>query len=290
MTDIVTPTELTELETGIQAEPAHDTPDCDNLTYEFIDSHCHFDDDAFAHDRPEVWLACQSRGVKTLVIPGVEPQQWPHAVVLSQTYAGVYYALGVHPWWIEKLSAADHETWQQRLRECVHSEKCVAIGECGLDGTINTPIADQLPVFEAHLELAQSCHKPVIIHSVKAHNDVLALLKKYHLPAGGVVHAFSGSLEQALAYWQLGFFVGIGGTITYERALKTRRAVAAMPLEAILLETDAPFMPLSGHQGQRNRPDLLPDVAKTLAELRAQTLQKIAQQTTYNAQTLFGWL
>lgn len=259
------------------------------MTCEYIDTHCHFDADSFAPHRAELWRDCLSSGVTTLVIPGVEPRQWLQARALSQCYAGVYYAQGIHPWWIEKLAVEDKETWLQKLSQSLDEKKCIAIGECGLDATLKTALENQKSIFELHLQLAQDLNKPVIIHSLKTHAEVLALLKKYRLPAGGVIHAFSGSLEQAQAYWQLGFYLGIGGTITYPRAAKTRRTITAMPLESLVLETDAPYMPLSGHQGQPNRPDLLPIIAQALADLRAQPLQKIAQQTRYNAQHLFGW-
>lgn len=298
MTDNIITIVPATLETGVQVQPVDEYPECENLTCEYIDTHCHFDADDFADDRPQLWQACNARGVKNLVIPGVEPSQWQVAAQLSQVYSGIYYAVGIHPWWIEKIlpdtlphgSAlqAESEAWCTDVRTQALAKACIAIGECGLDGTITTPIEQQLSLFEVHLQLANELAKPLIIHSVKAHNQVFALLKKYRPRAGGVIHAFSGSLQQAQAYWQLGFYLGVGGTITYERAKKTRHAFATLPLEAIVLETDAPYMPLSGHQGEPNRPDYLPDIAQALAHLRGQSLQEIAQQTTHNAKHLFG--
>lgn len=301
MTDDIINPALAAL-TGVQSQAEDAYPECENLIGEYVDTHCHFDADDFADQQPQLWQACCARGVKTLIIPGVEPAQWQTAAQLSQRYSGIYYAVGIHPWWIEKIlpdsllnnSSSQHsemlidDDWRRDLHTQVSAKNCVAIGECGLDGTITTPMVQQQQLFELHLQLAQELTKPLIIHSVKAHNDVFALLKKYRPRAGGVIHAFSGSLQQAQAYWQLGFYLGVGGTITYERAKKTRHAVTELPLEAIVLETDAPYMPLSGRQGEPNRPDYLPDIAHTLAQLRGQSLHHIAQQTTHNAKHLFG--
>jgi TatD DNase family protein len=138
-----------------------------------------------------------------------------------------------------------------------------------------------------HLQIAQETALPLIIHCHKAHNELIVDLKNFNFPAGGVIHAFSGSYEIAMTYWQMGFRLGIGGTITYERAHKTRQTVTRVPLEALLLETDAPDMPLNGNQGERNSPVNIVRIAQTLADLRGETLETIASQTTSNSQTLF---
>lgn len=289
------------VETGVKPEPTDEAPGCEHITYELIDTHCHFDADEFADKRSALWQACHACGVKKIIIPGVEPKQWQVAAQLSQTYSGIHYAVGIHPWWIEKIlpdtltqgltqgtALADSHDWHISLNDPSAIQHCVAIGECGLDGRITASLAQQQALFELHLQLAQDYEKPLIIHSVKAHAEILHLLKQYRPPKGGVIHAFSGSLQQAQHYWQLGFYLGIGGTITYERAQKTRHAVTHMPLEALVLETDAPYMPLAGHQGEPNRPDYLPTIAQTLAHLRNQPLDIIARQTTHNAKLLFG--
>lgn len=139
-----------------------------------------------------------------------------------------------------------------------------------------------------HLQLAIEFNKPVILHSVRAHHYLLPILKKYRPQRGGVIHAFSGSYETAKQYWDAGFYLGIGGTISYERAAKTRAAVQQMPLESLVLETDAPDMPLQGTQGQRNSPEKLLEIAHCLAALRAQSVEQIAQQTSANTWKLFG--
>lgn len=257
-----------------------------------FDSHCHFDFEEFDSDREQVWKACYQNGVRYLIIPGVAPQQWQTATAVANAHSNIYTGVGLHPWWIEK-SLPEEKTQHylsdigSALQQHFSQEKCVAIGECGLDALVQIPMHLQQQVLGLHLQLAQEVSVPLIIHCRKAHNELFAQLQQYNLPAGGVIHAFSGSYELAARYWSMGFRLGVGGTITYERANKTRDAVKQLPLESLLLETDAPDMPLQGKQGQRNSPENIPTVARVLAELRNEPLEKIAAQTTLNSQTLF---
>ena len=260
---------------------------------EFFDSHCHFDFDAFDHDRKVIWQHCDSLGVRQLMVPGVHPEQWNHAASIARQCAGIYFAVGVHPWWAEKINqgewnARQVENIRCKLQSALSDEKCVAIGECGLDALIATNFATQQQLLDVHLQLASECKLPVIIHCRKAHNELITQLKKYTLCAGGVIHAFSGSVDLAKTYWRLGFCLGIGGTITYERAQKTRETIKHLPIEALLLETDAPDMPISGQQGQRNTPENIPVIAQALADIRAEPVDYIAEKTTKNARRLFG--
>ena len=284
---------------------------------QFFDSHCHFDFTIFDKDRDFIWRECNALGITHLVIPGVAPEQWLTAAGISQHCNNIYFGVGLHPWWVEKSwvekswveksgvkkgwaekgvvkqdvtennFAQYLENIRQGLLLHIIQQNCIAIGECGLDGTIATPMDLQQQVLDIHLQLAQKISKPLIIHCRKAHNELLAQLKRYDLPAGGVIHGFSGSYELAASYWGMGFCLGIGGTITYERANKTRTAVKKLPLAAILLETDAPDMPLDGNQGERNSPAYIIEIAQTLADLRGETLHHIATQTTLNSRKLF---
>lgn len=269
---------------------------------QFFDSHCHFDFAIFDKDRDLIWRECDVLGITHLIIPGVAPEQWSTAAEIAQPYRNMYWGAGLHPWWINEESIKSNnikkdiaendielflKSLYQQLQKNIRQQKCIAIGECGLDATIETPIALQHQVLDIHLQLAQQISMPLIIHCRKAHNELLVQLKRYDLPAGGVIHGFSGSYELAASYWDMGFRLGIGGTITYERANKTRAAVKKLPLDAILLETDAPDMPLSGKQGERNSPAHIIDIAQTLADLRGEPLGKIAAQTTLNSRTLF---
>jgi TatD DNase family protein len=251
----------------------------------FIDSHCHFDFAEFDGDRANVWQSCKALGVDALVIPGVSPADLPRATQIASQNPGIYYAAGLHPWWVKENSAQDIVATQ--LRAAIKQPGCVAIGECGLDAVIDTPLALQLPLFELQLQLAAEQDLPIIIHCRRAHNELISVLKQTRLSRGGVIHAFSGSYDMAKQYWGMGFYLGIGGTITYDRAHKTRAAVKAMPLESLLLESDAPDMPLQGKQGQRNSPEYIPLIADALAQLCGESTATIAAQTTRNAQTLF---
>lgn len=262
----------------------------------FFDSHCHFDFARFDEDRMQVWQRALALGVKGLLIPGVEPAQWPVAHKLSHELPDCYFAVGIHPWWIGKLATdplalqfyafqmsrlMDEERISGRMR-------CVAIGETGLDKNIATPMAQQRDLLDWHIELANQFQRPLIVHSVKAHNELIAQCKKRKPLYGGVVHGFSGSYETAMQYINMGFYIGAGGTISYARAQKTRTAFARIPLEFVLLETDAPDMPLNGQQGQRNSPENIPRIAQFLAGLRGETVETIATVVWENNRRLFG--
>lgn len=255
-----------------------------------FDSHCHFDFAEFDADREEVWQRAQNLGVNNALIPGVSPEQWPRAQKLSDELPGLYHAVGIHPWWLKTAwpeAEPERANLADRMKTLLNGQRCIALAECGLDGAIDTPMEQQLAVVNWHLEVAQETGYPIIFHCHKAHHLLQPLLKKYALPQGGMIHAFSGSQQNAEDYWELGYYLGIGGTITYERAHKTRAAVKNLPLEALVLETDAPDMPLQGRQGQRNSPEYLPEVVHALAQLHQQHDATIAQQTTANAQRLF---
>jgi TatD DNase family protein len=259
----------------------------------FIDSHCHFDFVDFDQDRNALWLQAQRRGISKLLIPGVAPDQWQKAAEICAGDANMFFGVGVHPWWIASLYAEGFQQQQSaalrtQLLVAADAKQCVAIGECGLDKTIATNFSEQELLLKLHIEVAQSLAKPLIFHSVKSHSELLNYLKKYKPSAGGVIHGFSGSFELAMEFWQLGFYIGVGGTISYERAQKTRAAISKMPLAALLLETDAPDMPLQGKQGQRNSPLAIINVAQCLAQLREESLDIIAQQTSSNFCQLFG--
>lgn len=248
---------------------------------DLIDSHCHFDFQPL--QTAECWARCKAAGISGMIVPGVAVEQWQNAIDCTDLDAKIYFAAGIHPWWAEKSDS----DFQPLINETLNHPKCVAIGECGLDGAIDFPLEQQLPVFKQHLLLAKETERPLIIHSVKAHNEVIRQLKAHKLPAGGVIHAFTGSYEIARTYWDMGFYLGIGGSITYPRARKTRDAVARMPMESLLLETDAPDMPINGRQGETNSPEFLMEIACELAELKKTSVGIIACTTRENTFRLF---
>lgn len=250
-----------------------------------FDTHCHFDFEVFDEDRDQVWERCRQAGLTRLMIPGITPEQWPRAQALVARYPGLCFSAGLHPWWLDSRAG---QGWEASLAQALEHPGCVAVGECGLDKLIETPVSEQEAVLERQLAVAQQMRLPVILHCVRTHNELIRLLKRYPLERGGIIHAFSASPEIARTYWDMGFYLGVGGTVTYERAHKTRQALASMPLEALLLETDAPDMPLCARQGERNSPEYLPEVARVLADLRSEPVDRVIRQTTQNALRVFG--
>ena len=271
--------------------PPHDSLSMDSAATWF-DSHCHLDFDEFDSDRETLWAECRAAGIHRLMIPGVTPgEQWNRSAHWAAANPGVYYSLGFHPCWLAPWQhqplASVVTSWQADIARHLQSPLCRALGETGLDKRITTPLALQQQWLEWHIDLARQYQRPLMLHCVHAHAEMLALLKQHRPAQGGVVHAFSGSYEIAREYWALGFYLGIGGTITYERANKTRDAAKRLPLDAIVLETDAPDMPLQGRQGQRNSPIYLPQVAACLAQLRGEDCALIQQQVYHNTLQLF---
>ena len=246
-----------------------------------FDTHCHFDFAAFDADRDAVMQRGHQRGVSAWCVPGIEPQQWSRLPQFARDHPGTVFAVGLHPWWLEaylsgfKSIDRAEETLLVELRRSSADSACRAIGEFGLDALRGPPLALQQRFAAAQLSVACALDRPVILHCVRAHAELLTLLKASP-PLGGVVHGFSGSAEMAEQYWRLGLRIGVGGSITYERAAKTRRAVCRLPAEALVLETDAPDMPIAGRQGERNSPEYLPDILHCLATLRGEDATQLA--------------
>lgn len=262
----------------------------------FFDSHCHFDFPEFDPDRMQVWQGLGSLGVAGLLVPGVAPSQWPGAQALSHQLSGCYFALGIHPWWIDQIATdtAALDTYARQIHTIITKEntsdqsRCLAIGEAGLDKTIGTPLEQQLALLGWHIDLANDLDLPLIVHSVRTHNELISHCKRHRPVRGGVVHAFNGSYETAMQLIDLGFYLGAGGAISYPHANKTRTAFTRVPLGAVLIESDAPDMPLHGRQGQRNSPEHIPTIARILAELRGEDPEVLAAQLWQNHCHLFG--
>lgn len=247
-----------------------------------FDTHCHLDLPELAAAQPSHWLAAQQAGVARLLIPAVEQVAWQNLLQLRQHHAPWYIALGIHPWWAETAVAGALSELEQLLTQ--QSDQITAVGEIGLDFALDTSTFDvQQALFSRQLELAGKYHKPVILHHRKSQPQLLAELKRQQFTEGGILHAFSGSQQQAQAFISLGFKLGIGGTITYERSAKTRHTVSKLPLSSFVLETDAPAMPLSGFQGQVNTPAQLGRVFDAFCQLRQEPAADIAVQLWQNS-------
>ena len=251
-----------------------------------FDSHCHLDFSSFDADRPQLIDACVRQGIGHILIPATDVAGFERIMQLYHAYPQqLSFALGLHPWWLtdDTQPIAQLAEWLARKPSGL-----VAVGECGLDFAIDgANKTRQLAVLEQQFELAVAYQLPVILHVRKAHNELLRLLKAYP-SIRGVVHAFSGSLKLAEQYLERNLYLGVGGSITYLRANKTRHTIANVPLSALLLETDAPDMPLSGFQGLRNSPLQVAHIAKTLAELKQLPVANIVAQTNENGAQLFG--
>ena len=245
---------------------------------EIIDSHCHLDVSAFDADRRTVLQHARDRGVHGIVVPGVTAAGWQGLWELCAGEPDLYPALGLHPVYLDTHQATDIEG----LGDWLTDHRPVAIGEIGLDYYLRELDRERQQVlFEAQLEIARDAGLPVILHVRKSHDQVLASLKRIRVP-GGISHAFNGSLQQAQQYMDLGFRLGFGGMLTYERSSKLRALARQLPAEAIVLETDAPDMVVSRHRGERNSPEYLPQVLASLAEVRGETLGDLAARTLAN--------
>lgn len=249
-----------------------------------IDAHCHLDFAQFDRDRTEVFEAAKAEGVRRFIVPGTTRARWQQVLALGER-ADTSVCLGLHPYFVDQHQQADIAALDNLLSE--HSE-VVAVGECGIDGRFSDTLETQWHYFDAQLQLAKQHSLPVVVHCVHANDKVAKRLRQLALPKAGLIHAFSGSIEQATAFVDLGFKLGVGGAVTYERANRLRRTIKALPDDAFVLETDSPDMPLSGYQGMRNEPSRIIEICAVVAKLRGQTTDEVAAQSSAAASTLFG--
>ncbi len=282
-----------------------------------IDTHCHLDWNSFDPDRDEVIRRAVEAGVTRLVTIGVDVPSSRRALDLAEKHEAVYAAVGVHP---NDCAGFDANTLKE-IGALAHHPKVVAIGEIGLDYYWHTVDHDtQARAFQAQLELAADLHKPVIVHSRAAAPDVLTILEQYfthHLsrdtasslsetkmlpsipaakrPRGvglvtGTLHSYFDDLSICQRAFAIGFFVGVTGPITFKKSGREREIVKQLPLERVLIETDAPFLTPAPHRGKRNEPAYVRYVAETIATVRGVAAAEVARQTTDNAERLFGWV
>ena len=254
------------------------------LTNMLIDTHCHLDAAEFDADRGAVTTDALKSGVAAIVVPAVARANFNAVIALAKNTPQVRFALGIHPMYVDGANLDDLRV----LADLLAAEpNCVAVGEIGLDFFVTRQNREtQEYFFTEQLKLAQQFDLPVILHVRRAIDDVLKYLRLYKV-RGGIAHAFNGSAQQAEALIKLGFKLGFGGAMTYPRALKIRALAASLPLEAIVLETDAPDIPPAwlGNQG-RNSPFELVKIAETLAQLRGVNVSQIIEITGKNAHTI----
>jgi TatD DNase family protein len=248
-----------------------------------IDSHNHFDDAGFDRDRDAVYQRTRAAGVEAQVVNAVCVRLWPKLKTVAAGYPGLYPCYGLHPVWL-----AEHRPEHlDRLAAWLAQERPVAIGECGLDFYLPDLNPDsQAEYFVGQLRLARRYDLPVVIHARHAVDQVIKQVRRF---AGvrGMVHSFSGSEDQAGRLLDLGILLSFGGPLTYLRAHRLRTLMRYLPLDGLLLETDAPDQPVSSHRGERHEPADLLDVLACVAELRDADPATIAAATTENARRLF---
>lgn len=258
------------------------------MSFTFYDTHCHFDFPPFTGDEEHSLALAAEAGVRKIIVPAIEAGRFNRVLALAQNYPALYAALGMHPIVIEKHDETGLAALEDLLRQ--KPEKLIGIGEIGLDLYREDPQFDRQEfIFGEQLKLAKRYDLPVLLHSRRTHDKLALHLKRHNLPRTGVVHGFAGSLQQAERFIAMGYRIGVGGTITYPRASKTRDVMARLPLSSLLLETDAPDMPLNGWQGQPNRPERAAKVFDALCELRPEPAEIIANALKNNADELFAF-
>jgi TatD DNase family protein len=256
----------------------------DQSIYPWVDSHCHLDFDVFNAQRENILLQGRNKGMVNLLVPATQSKRWHQLIALANDHDDIVIALGLHPYFLCDEKTNTINTLPSLIK---NNSSVVAIGETGLDAMIDDVSFDvQRDFFIRHLQLAQELQKPLILHVRKCHDEVVGLLKRYSL-YGGVIHAFSGSLQQAENYIKLGFKLGFGGAITYDRAKKLQATFKALPIESILLETDAPDMRPSFSRETISSPLYIPRYIKMMAAMRDMSEEELSKACLDNFQNTF---
>lgn len=252
-----------------------------------FETHAHYDDEQFEQDREALLASMPKKGIGRIINVGATVASTRESLALAQKYEYIYAAVGVHPSEIAELNEETF-TW---IKEQTTYEKTVAIGEIGLDYNWDKEPQVQEKQrywFERQLELARETNLPVIIHSRDAAEDTLTLMKRLHAQEiSGVIHCYSYSKEMAMEFIKMGYYIGVGGVVTFKNAKKLRETVETVPLERILLETDAPYMSPEPHRGKRNDSTYLPYIVAKIAEQKGITPEEVERVTEENARRLF---
>ena len=249
------------------------------------DTHCHLNFSCFTPTLPSLIHDAQQAGITQFIIPSTDASRWQSIEELSHKFGCIYYALGIHPRFLKDYKSEDLSLLSEKLKSSPN--KCVAIGEIGLDKFSEAADQQQEFVFIAQLKIATENKLPVLLHIVKKQQRVIEILKQLNFKEGGVYHGFSGSLEVANEFIKLGFKLGIGGVITYPNSTKTRQTVSEIPLSAIVLETDAPDMPLYQQVNPINTPQNITKILDKLILLRSENKAIITTQIKTNTKMLF---
>lgn len=250
-----------------------------------IDTHCHIDFDAFDHDRSAVLQRARSLGVSDIIVPAVAADSWLKTIEVCDQFSQLHLALGLHPIFVEQHQPQD----LLELDKLIKAHKPIAVGEIGLDFYDKNCNKDkQIAFFTKQLIIAKRHKLPVIIHNRKAHDECLSILQRVK-PKGGIIHAFNGSIQHAEKYIELGFLLGFGGMLTYSHSRKLHKLVKHLPIEHLVLETDAPDMSVAQHRGERNSPEYLPLILDAMCQITKISKMELANTLTANHKKLFVW-
>ena len=250
-----------------------------------FDTHAHYDDERFDEDRDTLLASMPENNVGLILNPGCDVESSRKAVSYANKYPFVYAAVGIHP---DEVGCLNEENFAQ-MKELFKEEKVVAVGEIGLDYYWdNEPREVQKKWFIRQLELARELDLPVLIHSREAAADTMEIMKEHAKGLSGVIHCFSYSLEQAREYVKMGFYLGIGGVVTFKNAKKLKEVVEYAPLDYLLLETDSPYLAPEPYRGKRNCSLYLNYVAEEIARIKKISYEEVVETTKKNAQKLFG--
>lgn len=249
-----------------------------------IDTHCHLAASEYAADRDGVAAAARMAGVSTVVVPAVDATSFAAVEDACSRYSGCAPAYGIHPLYVQQADRVDLDTLRARLQRAAAGQRQpVAVGEIGLDFFVANPdVQRQEQFFVEQLKIARETGLPVLLHVRRAADQVLKYLRRIRV-RGGIAHAFNGSRQQAEEFIRLGFRLGFGGALTYTGSTRIRQLAASLPLDSIVLETDAPDMPPAWLAGGRNTPSELPRINAVLAELRGLDADELARATSSNA-------
>ena len=252
-----------------------------------FETHAHYDDERFAEDRDTLLASLPERGIGRIINVGSTLASTKETLAIAQNYPYVYAAVGVHP---SEIGDLNEETFAW-LKEQTRQEKTVAVGEIGLDYYWDKEPEVQKAQrywFKRQMELAREETLPVIIHSRDAAEDTMRLMQEIHAEEiPGVIHCYSYSKEMALEFVKMGYRIGVGGVVTFKNARKLKETVEAVPMEAILLETDCPYMAPEPHRGTRNDSSNIPYVVNTIAQIKGISTDEVEQITWENAMRLF---
>ncbi len=250
-----------------------------------FETHAHYDDEAFDEDRYDLLDSMAENGIGTIVNATASKRTVEKSLELAHKYPFVYTTIGVHPSDCAEMDEAELK-W---LEEMCADEKAVAVGEIGLDYHYDEPSPEiQKKWFEAQIELARRVKLPLIIHSRDAAKDTLDIMKALHTEEiGGDIHCFSYPVEIAKEYLNMGFYIGVGGVITFKNGRKLREVVEYAPIEQIVIETDSPYLSPEPFRGKRNSSLNLPYVVEKIAEIKGLTAEKVIEITEANARKLY---